>query len=108
MWCADHPAFVGCLGDGQALIFCPSGYKHTALETIGLNDRGVSRMDFVHKRDKLTCGHMYVPLYSKAKNNFQIAEGRGLKPGREYPEGRRISCSLLHSSDFIARRYRTG
>lgn len=66
MWCADPPTFVGCLGHGQVFIFSPSGYKHTASETIGLNDCGVSRMDLAHKRGQLTCGH-YVPLYSKGK-----------------------------------------
>jgi hypothetical protein len=46
---ADHPAFVDCFGDGQALIRGPSGHQRTALGAMGLFDCVVARMDLVHK-----------------------------------------------------------
>jgi len=54
-WCADHPAFVDCLGDGQVLVLNPSRHQHTALGTMGLCDRVVPG-------DTSTCGHTYLHI----------------------------------------------
>ena len=54
-WCADHPAFVDLLGDGQVLVCSSSGHQHTALGTIGLCDR-------VGPGDTSPCGHTYLHI----------------------------------------------
>jgi hypothetical protein len=80
--CADCPAFVDSLGDGQVRFHSACGDQHTALRTTRFRDCVVLRTDLVHKPEKLT--HEHIDLHIEgSKNNSQMT-GQRLKLGKEY------------------------
>jgi hypothetical protein len=93
---AEHRAFVSCLGDGQVLILSSSSHQHAALGTMGFSDCTVPGRDLVHKRDTLNCGHICLHI-EKAPHSFQELGDQG-SLAKNIPDGKRLGCSLLHTS----------